>query len=231
MDILITGANRGLGLALVKVGLAKGYRVFAGVRDIDEQRIAQLTVMKDAYGDQLEIVDLDVANEESVSMATRKVGKSLDVIINNAAILNEREKSIEDLDIEACSQAFDINTLGPMRVIKHFLPLLRSGDKQSIINISSESGSLTNAYSGDYPYGLSKAALNMLSEKLNVTLRDEDIQVLSVHPGWMRTDMGGNQATTNPADTAKAIYDLIDRNVQTESEHVFVDYQGEKMDI
>lgn len=105
------------------------------------------------------------------------------MIINNAAILNGRGTSIEDLDIEAIKLAFDVNTLGPARVIKHFLPLLKKGENQSIINISSEGGSLTNAYSGDYPYGLSKAALNMLSEKLHVALKNEGIQVLSVHQG------------------------------------------------
>lgn len=231
MNILITGANRGLGLSLVKFGLENGHVIFAGVRNIDAHKIAQLTELGDQYGDQLSIVQLDVTNEASVITATSQVKDSLDVIINNAAILNEREKTIEDLDLEACKLAFDINTLGPIRVIKHFLPILKNGENQSIINISSESGSLTNAYSRDYPYGLSKAALNMLSEKLHVTLKDEDIQVLSVHPGWMRTDMGGQQATNDPADTAKAMYDLIERQVQIESEHVFIDYQGKPMSI
>lgn len=231
MDILITGANRGLGLQLVKVGLENGHQVFAGVRDTSESKLKQLTELKEKYSNQLEIIALDVTSEESVRVAASKLNGSLDVIINNAAILNEREKSIEDLDIKACSLAFDINTLGPMRVIKHFLSLLKNGENQSIINISSEAGSLTNAYSGDYPYGLSKAALNMLSEKLRVTLKDEGIQVLSVHPGWMKTDMGGEQAPTNPTDTARGIYHLIDRQVHIESEFVFIDYQGKPMSI
>lgn len=231
MDILITGANRGLGLSLVKIGLEEGHVIFAGVRDIAGQKIAQLTELKGQYEGQLNIVQLDVTNEKSVIAATGQVNESLDVIINNAGILNEREKSIEDLDLEACRLAFDINTLGPIRVIKHFLPLLRNGEKQSIINISSESGSLINAYSGDYPYGLSKVALNMLSEKLHVTLKDADIQVLSVHPGWMKTDMGGSQAPTSPTDTAQGIYRLIDRQVYINSDHVFIDYQGEAMSI
>ena len=231
MNILITGSNRGLGLSLVKSGLEKGHIIYAGVRDKNEQKIAQLTELKNKYRDQLQIIDLDVTDEESVRTAVDEVCDHLDVIINNAAILNEREKSIEDLDLKACKLALDINTLGPVRVIKHFLPLLKNGENQSIINISSDAGSLTNAYSGDYPYGLSKAALNMLSEKLHVTLKDDDIQVLSVHPGWMRTDMGGDQAPTNPLDTAKSIYNLIDRKVHIDSEFVYIDYQGNPMSI
>lgn len=231
MKILITGANRGLGLQLAKVGLQKGHDVFAGVRDMSASNMQELTELKEQYGNQLAIIHLDVTSEKSVQEATSKLNGSLDVIINNAAILNEREKTIENLDLDACKLAFDINTLGPIRVIKHFLPLLKNGNNQSIINISSEAGSLTNAYSGDYPYGLSKAALNMLSEKLHVTLKDEDIQVLSVHPGWMHTDMGGEHAPTNPADTATSIYRLINREVQIESEFVFIDYQGKPMSI
>jgi len=231
MKILITGANRGLGLQLAKVGLEKGYDVFASVRDMSASKIQELTELKEQYNNQLEIVHLDVTSEKSVRAATSKLNGSLDVIINNAAILNEREKNIEDLDLDACQLAFDINTLGPIRVIKHFLPLLKNGKNQSIINISSESGSLTNAYSGDYPYGLSKAALNMLSEKLHVTLKDEDIQVLSIHPGWMHTDMGGEHAPTDPADTATSIYRLIHREVPIDSEFVFIDYQGNPMSI
>jgi len=231
MKILITGANRGLGLEMTKVGLEKGYDVFAGVRDMSTSKMQELTELKEQYNNQLEIIHLDVTSEKSVRTATSKLNGSLDVIINNAAILNEREKNIEDLDLDACQLAFDINTLGPIRVIKHFLPLLKNGKNQSIINISSESGSLTNAYSGDYPYGLSKVALNMLSEKLHVTLKDEDIQVLSIHPGWMHTDMGGEHAPTNPADTATSIYRLINREVHIESEFVFIDYQGNPMSI
>ena len=231
MKILITGANRGLGLQLAKVGLQNGHDVFAGVRDMNTSNMQELTELKERYGNQLAIIHLDVTCEQSVQVATSKLNGSLDVIINNAAILNEREKTIEDLDLDACQLAFDINTFGPIRVIKHFLPLLKHGENRSIINISSEAGSLTNAYSGDYPYGMSKAALNMLSEKLHVTLKDEDIQVLSVHPGWMHTDMGGEQAPTDPADTAERIYRLIDREVQIESEFVFIDYQGKPMSI
>src|SRR5690554_3550993 len=101
MKILITGANRGLGLSLVKFGLEKGHVIFAGVRDIDAQKIAQLTELQGQYDGQLTIVQLDVTNEASVITAASQVNGSLDVIINNAAILNEREKTIEDLDLEA----------------------------------------------------------------------------------------------------------------------------------
>lgn len=234
MDILLTGANRGLGLCLTKVGLKQGHYIFAGVRNLEEKTIKHLTDLQAEFMNQLEIIQLDVTNERSVidAMGKVKVSKgSLDGIVNNAAILNEREKTIEELDLEQCTLAFDVNTLGPIRVIKHFLPLLEKGAKQSIINISSDAGSLTNAYSGDYPYGLSKVAVNMLSEKLHVYLKEKDIQVLAIHPGWMKTDMGGNNATTDPMTSAKNIFDMIERKISIDSRFVFVDNKGKSMVI
>src|SRR5699024_7945389 len=148
------------------------------------------------YPNSLHILQFDVTDEEAIIDAKEKLAQkidAIDVIINNAAILNGRDQSIEDLNFDDRLLAFTINTLGPARIIKHFLPLLRKGERKSIINVSSESGSLTNAYPGDYPYGLSKVALNMITEKLVRELKDDQINVMSVHPGWMHTDMGGKQ--------------------------------------
>lgn len=234
MKFFITGANRGLGLALTKISLQNGGTVFAGVRGIEDAKIEELLELKENYNGNLEIIEIDVQSEESVLSALAQVKektKSIDVLINNAAILNERDKSIEELDVEAFKLALDINILGPIRVVKHFLPLLREGENQSILNISSEAGSLTNAYSGDYPYGISKAALNMFSEKLHRYLDDQDIQVLSIHPGWMKTDMGGKNAPFNPIDTAKSIIELTERKRKVTHQYVFVDYKGEPMEI
>lgn len=234
MNILVTGANRGLGLSLTKVGLENGHSLFAGVRSTKEEATKQLRELQKMYHEKLTIIQLDVVQEDSVNKAAHKIAditNSLDCVINNAGMLNARNHKIEELDIDDCMTAFDVNTLGPIRVIKHFLPLLAKGQQQSIINISSDSASLTNAYFHDYPYGLSKVALNMLSEKLNVYLRDQDIQILSVHPGWIKTDMGGDQAPTNPVDSAKGIFKMIHREKIIESPHVFVDYQGKPMEI
>lgn len=234
MKILVTGANRGLGLSFVKTGLEKGHHIFAGVRSLVDSASTHLKELQKMYEGNLHIVALDVTDEQEIEKAVtiiEEITPSLDVIINNAGILNERDSTIEALDIKACTEAFDLNTLGPLRVVKHFLPLLRKGEKQSIINISSDSASLTNAYSNDYPYGLSKVALNMLSEKLNVYLKEEAIQVLAIHPGWMNTDMGGEQAPLNPLDAASRIFQMITREKEIESPHTFIDYTGKPMEL
>ncbi|MCK0469838.1 SDR family oxidoreductase [Halalkalibacter sp. APA_J-10(15)] len=234
MKFFITGANRGLGLSLTKISLLNGHTVFAGVRGPEEAKIKELLELKETYNKNLEVIDIDVQKEDSVLAALGQLTEKtdhIDVLINNAAILNERGKSIEELDIEACTLAFDINILGPIRVVKHFLPLLKRGENQSILNISSEAGSLTNSYSGDYPYGISKAALNMLSEKLNCYLHDQDIQVLSIHPGWMKTDMGGENALLYPMEPGKGIVEIAERKKEITSQYVFVDYNGDPMKI
>ncbi len=238
MNVLITGANRGLGLALAEVGLENNYNVLAGVRSIEDSDTEQLVNLQKEFKDHLKIIQLDVTDEDSIVEAAKNVKNSkenLDVIINNAGILNAREKSIEELDLEELKFALDVNTLGPVRVIKHFLPLLKQGNRQSIINVTSDAGSLTNAGNLNFPYGLSKSATNMLSEKLDDYLKEEDIQVLAVHPGFMKTDMGGPEAKArapiHPKDAAKGIFDMIERKVKIESDYVFVDYTGKSMEI
>ncbi|MBS4218354.1 SDR family oxidoreductase [Bacillus sp. FJAT-49711] len=230
MNILISGANRGLGFSLTKVGLERGHYIFAGVRNISDS----LLNLQEVYTDQLEILKIDVTDEETVVEAANSIKKNhlkIDSIINSAGVLLGREKYIEELNLDEMMKSYDINTLGPIRIIKNFLPLLMRGDKQTIINITSEAGSITNAYSRDYPYGLSKVALNMLSEKLNVYLKEKDIKVYSIHPGWMKTDMGGENAPTDPMETANGIMDIIERKVEVKSKYVFIDYNGQPMVI
>ena len=149
-------------------------------------------------------------------------------IINNAAILVARDTSIEKLDIEHMRSTFEVNLYGPMRVVKHFLPLLTESDA-SVINISSEAGSMSSAYPNDYPYAISKTALNMFSKQLQVYVNNRNIHVLSIHPGWIKTDMGGEAAPTDPRISSRGIIDLIERKAAAESD--FVDYNGKALRI
>ncbi len=231
MKFLITGANRGLGLQLTREALKRGYHVFATVRKDQGESLLEL---KNKYSDMLSILTVDVQKEEEVQAVAKHLedsGQHLDVMINNAAVLNEREKSIEELDMEQSLIALDINVLGPMRIVKHFLPLLNKGPSASIFHISSEAASFTNAYAGDYPYGISKAALNMFSEKLKKYLEGDGVQVLAIHPGWMKTDMGGENAPYDPKETAVMIIDLAERKKEVVSRFTFVNRDGSSMDI
>ncbi|MGD7043262.1 SDR family oxidoreductase [Jeotgalibacillus proteolyticus] len=231
MNIFITGANRGIGYALVQKGLTDGHRIFAGVRSLDSETGKELINQMETT-DKLTVLQVDVTNEESVIQAKEDIQKKtgyLDAIINNAGILLESKSDIEELDIEACKQSFDVNTLGPLRVIKHLLPMIKKGNQPSILNISSDAASLTNAYAGNYPYGMSKAALNMLGEKLDRSLKGEDIQVLSIHPGWVKTDMGGQNASLDPMEPTEGIYRLLERQTNVDKGSRFIDFNGNKM--
>ncbi|MEH7480271.1 SDR family NAD(P)-dependent oxidoreductase [Neobacillus drentensis] len=157
-------------------------------------------------------------------------GRELGAIVNNAAILTARNTPIEKLDMDEVIKSFDTNVYGPLRVVKHFLQLLREQDA-SVINISSEAGSISNAYPDDYPYAISKTALNMFSQQLQVYVKDWGIQVLSIHPGWMKTDMGGENAPSDPREAARGILDLIERKVMAKTRFKFVDHTGKEMPI
>jgi NAD(P)-dependent dehydrogenase (short-subunit alcohol dehydrogenase family) len=232
MNMLITGANRGLGNEIAAEALEQGHAVIAGVRNPDNQN-DKLSLLSAKYGDRLVIKALDVTNEAglaSLASQMKAEGNRLDAIVNNAAILVARNTHIEDLDMDDVTMTFEINLFGPMRVVKYFLPLLTE-NKAAVINISSEAGSITNAYPGDYPYAISKTALNMFSQQLLAYVKDRDIQVLSIHPGWMKTDMGGENAPTDPRNSARGIVDLIERKIVTNSRFNFVDYTGKAMPI
>jgi NAD(P)-dependent dehydrogenase (short-subunit alcohol dehydrogenase family) len=231
MRILITGANRGLGLALSQVGAERGHQILAGVRDLhkSEESIAQSEIYKS-----ISLLPLDVTEEESVSSAANTVKENfgtIDAIINNAGVLLERDKQIEDLDLDQVKVTFDVNFFGPIRVVKHFLPLLLMGDRSSIINVSSEAGSMSNAYGGDYAYASSKTALNMFTQQLNQYVKSRKINVYSIHPGWIKTDMGGDRAPGDPIDAAEGIFDIIEGKREIDSQNVFITYEGQPMPL
>ncbi|WP_020617266.1 SDR family oxidoreductase [Paenibacillus daejeonensis] len=232
MNLLITGANRGLGCELTAEALERGHRVIAGVR-YPEAGHDRLTALAAEYAGQLEVLQLDVTEEGSIARLAEQLseaGRTLGGIVNNAAVLLARNTQIEELDMEDMERTIDINLYGPMRVVKHFLPLLT--EPQAVIaNISSEAGSLTNAYPGDYPYGISKAALNMFTQQLQSYLKERDVEVLSIHPGWMKTDMGGDKAPGDPRQSARGILDLIERKVVPEGRLRFFDQTGKPMTI
>ncbi|WP_141500495.1 SDR family oxidoreductase [Paenibacillus luteus] len=229
MNILITGANRGLGLALATEACKRGHHVIAGVRSpgSDAEGLQKLLA---AFPEQVTILPLDVADENSVRYASEQAGSrlsSLDAVINSAAILLGRDQKLEQLDMEQVEQSFQINLYGPIVVLKHFLPLLRQGSQQVIINISSEAGSFAGAYGGDYSYALSKSALNMFSAQLKRELAPAGIIVHALHPGWIKTDMGGDQAPGDAASSAVGILNLVER--KTTADELFIDHSGSAM--
>lgn len=231
MKLFITGANRGLGLALTTEAVKRGHTVFAGIRSPQKQSDA-LNHLSSLFPNKVQLLQVDVADELTCQTASEKLkadNTTLDAIINNAGILDERSKTIEDIDLDKVEQTFNINLYGPMRVIKYFLPLLHKGPDSTIINISSEAGSFQNAYGGDYPYALSKSALNMFSEQLRKYLKNDGVSVYAVHPGWIKTDMGGEKAPGTPEESAHGIMDIMEKKIEVNCNSSFINTKGEAM--
>lgn len=227
--VLITGANRGLGLVLTDEFLRQGFHVFAGCRRSGER----LQSLAAHFPRDLTIVPLDVADAESVRQAARTVAgltDALDILINNAAVYLEGSRPpLEDDPGSHWLQTLDVNALGPLRVTQQFLPLLAKGRRKMIVNISSEAGSIANCWRDrEYAYCMSKAALNMQSKILHNYLSPRGFRVLAVHPGWMRTDMGGPNADIDPTEAAVGILALVMKD-RSPDEPIYVDYRGNPM--
>ncbi|MDF2944074.1 MAG: short-chain dehydrogenase/reductase [Herbinix sp.] len=226
--ILITGASRGLGLCFTRKYLEDGETVFAGVRDTSNPILRMLL---EEYPDTLIPVTLEVTDSNSVHEATFLIGKytkSLDIVINNAAIHNSTSFEIlENANIDDCLPVYNVNSLGPLRVVKEFIPFLRNSSLAKIINISSESGSIGACErEKEFDYCMSKAALNMGTKLLANYLRKDKIVVLTVHPGWMRTDMGGSRAHLDPYEAACQLVELF-KNINSTDTPIFIDNKGD----
>jgi NAD(P)-dependent dehydrogenase (short-subunit alcohol dehydrogenase family) len=203
---LVTGGNRGIGLAVVRRLARLGFKVILGSRDARKGEEAAAGLSEEAPA--VIARQLDVTDESSIE-ATRlwtqeRFGK-LDVLVNNAAILYDSWQRAATADLNTVREAFDTNTLGPWRMCREFIPLLRASGHGRIVNVSSESGSLAVMGGGTPAYSVSKAALNALTRMLADELKSSGILVNSVCPGWVATEMGGRDAPRSVEEGAASV--------------------------
>jgi NAD(P)-dependent dehydrogenase (short-subunit alcohol dehydrogenase family) len=229
--IFISGADKGLGFALAARFLQAGFRVFGGVY----RSPSSLLVLQEKFPKMLTAVPLDVSAMDSVRAAAENVAQqvsALDVLINNAGINLERESvTLEELDLadQRLEKTMAVNAFGPLRVAQQFLPLLRQGKRKLIINISSEAGGITDSgRQQEFAYCMSKSALNMQSKLLQNYLGPQGFKVLALHPGWMRTDMGGPQAAISADQSAEGIFALASRDWSPD-DPIYMDYLGKAL--
>lgn len=214
---IVTGANRGIGFAVAKGLLQKGLTVIATSRNKEKGKIAIQELS--AYGEAL-YHQLDVTKGESIQRLfdfTNKQFGKLDVLINNAGINYDTYQHIENADLEEVKTTWETNTLAPWKMIQSFLPLLRKSKAARIVNVSSGSGKLASQDGTTPGYSLSKLALNGITLAFARHLENDDILVNSVCPGWVRTDMGGSNASRSPEKGAETIIwaALLDENGPT----------------
>ncbi|MFC5650161.1 SDR family oxidoreductase [Paenibacillus solisilvae] len=231
--VFITGADRGLGFALTKNFLEKGYRVIAG-RNMPE--VNQLDALAEHYEGRLLSVSLDVTSDQSSAEAAEVIStytSALDIIINNAGIVGDTTATVHDpLPFDNMMQVYNVNALGPLRVSHALMPLLLAGKTKRIVNISSEAGSIAaTSRTSWYGYCMSKAALNMQSAVLHNDLKQHGGQVLILHPGWVKTYMSGvlSEVGDLTADQSAAyLAELIVKATPEPAEKpIFIDYSGE----
>jgi NAD(P)-dependent dehydrogenase (short-subunit alcohol dehydrogenase family) len=197
--ILITGANRGIGLEFVKQYAADGADVIACCRE--PGKASELKTIKGAR-----VMALDVGDAASVEALKKDLGDTaLDIIINNAGVSGPREVKPGTLDVEVWLNVFHTNSVAPMLVAIALKPLLKKGKDKKLVTITSVLGSIAESNGGMQPYRASKAAVNSLMHGLAKDWAKDDIAIGIFHPGWVQTDMGGSGAPVKPADSVKGL--------------------------
>ena len=230
--VLITGTGRpyALGVNMVKRYLEHGDTVFASIRRPSEA----LEALQEEYPDRLHILMMDIAVTESVNAAARAAGKltdHLDLIINNATTASaDTMKELPDFDLDLIAPAVNVGAVGPIRVLKAFLPLLKkSAIGGLVVNISSEAGSIGKCYRTFYlDYGTEKAALNMLTMTVHNYFKNEpNLNIICIHPGWIRTNPGNHEAPLDPYEHAETLRNLFETRRHDKEGPVFITYEGE----
>lgn len=207
MHILVVGAGRGLGLHLAAEALKRGHKVAASCRTMT----ADLTDLKTEYGESLLTVKLDLREEGSIARAAVEIQDKLgylNSIINNAGVLLGRNDSIRGIQSSDLEESFAVNLFGPMLIMKHCDSLLAKDQPGVVVNVSSESA--LDMGPRDFPYSLTKHALNAFSQKLQSHYAGTAVKVYAVHPGWMKTDMGGPNAPLDPRVSAERILNIVE---------------------
>lgn len=222
-NVLITGAGRGIGLALVNEFVRNDYKVIGTYRDASSaQELLKLAKQNPA----ISVVVADVSNSSTLKVLSSELKRigSLDILINNSGVIGDRGRSLAELDMEKLEAVLQVNTYGPIRISQLALPFMKSG---TVAQISSLMGSIAdNGSGGYYDYRISKAALNMFNSCLSKEF--PNITCLALHPGWVQTDMGGAGASVAVNDCAKGLYQVI-TSAKLKQSGRFFDYQGKEL--
>ena len=219
-NVLITGANRGIGLELVRQYAAAGWRVLATCRNP-----RQATALADLAGE-ISIHALDVCADQSLkNLASELRGVALDLLINNAGMMGERS-ALGQINYQSWAEVLAVNTLSPIRVSEYFLEHVARSEGKTIAMITSKMGSISdNKGGGSYIYRSSKAALNAAAKSLSVDLAPRAIACVLIHPGWVQTDMGGPNALISTPESVRGIRNVLERATLKDS-GAFFNYDG-----
>lgn len=204
--VLITGANRGLGLEFARQYAVDGWRVLATCRDPNDADALN------ALDGKVEVSALDITDHGQIQALAKSLRKeTIDILLNNAGIYGPRPSKLGGIDYNAWEEVMRVNVLSPMKVTESFRDHLAGSELKKIAFMSSKMGSMGDNSSGaSYTYRSSKAALNAAAKSLSVDLKSRGIAVAILHPGWVRTDMGGPGGLIDAPESVSGLRRVID---------------------
>ncbi len=206
--VLITGAGRGIGLQLVKEFIERGHEVIGTVRSLQGKE--NINRLSEECGREVEVYEVEVTSKESVEQFSNHLNnREIDILINNAGVIGGDNQEVTGFDFAEWSKTFEVNAVSPMRMTLSLLPAIRQSQKPKIVTISSIMGSLARERTGSIAYRSSKAAVNKAMQCLALELKSEGIGVYLMHPGWVRTEMGGPEADISVEESAAGIAQTI----------------------
>ena len=224
MNILVTGANRGIGLEMVKYSNEQGWRVFACCRNPHNAEnlfnIAKLSNGK---------VSVHIADMEELStlqaLSYELRNDPIDMLINNAGIYGSDKNNFGSVDVNSWMQAFQVNSIAPLKMVEAFSAQLIMSKRKTVACISSKMGSMAdNGYGNSYIYRSSKAALNAVVKSLSIDLKDRGIISVALHPGWVKTEMGGPDAEITTRESVELIFhQILDLTVKDSGRFIDID--------
>ena len=224
-NILITGASRGLGLGLVKKYLENNEKVFCTTRNILKSK--ELVLLKEKHINNLKICELDLLDKDSPNILSNfLVNKPIDLFINNAGVIGQSAQHFKSISLNPWIEVLKVNLIAPLLITQSIIKNIEKSSEKKIYILSSKVGSIEDNKSGGmYVYRSSKTALNQIVKSLSIDLKPLGIAVISLHPGWVRTEMGGPNALISVEESVNGMFGVIS-NTNIRNSGQFINYDG-----
>ena len=224
---LITGANRGIGLEFSRQLAEDGWCVLACSRDLEKSDA--LNKLAAEYPERITLYALDVTNHGQIEKLSQTLAnKPIDLLINNAGVFPDiNDRSFGQTDYDSWAHAFLVNTMAPLKIAEEFIDQVTQSSRKTIVTITSKMGSVAdNGRGGSYIYRSSKSAVNMVIKSIAIDLESNDIISVLLHPGWVRTDMGGPSGLISVEQSVSGMLSVI-REVTSADSGKFIAYDGQ----
>jgi NAD(P)-dependent dehydrogenase (short-subunit alcohol dehydrogenase family) len=218
-SIFITGIARGIGHELARQSLVKGWQVAGSVRTDNDKQYVERELPGTT------VLLFDVCDHEAIDKAAASFGRSVDILINNSGVIGPDRQSTLDMDFDGFALTLATNTIAPLKISQAFLPNMRRAGNSKLVTISSNMGRMPHTASDRIAYRASKSAVNKIVQGLATDLKEDGICVIAMHPGWVRSDMGGQSASISVEESAAGILNVVSGLTMADTCQ-FIDWDG-----